>query len=278
MSLITNSQLLEEIKKLRNFVEASEVRILMEIKTKLTEKIITLEKENSILQEKVEILERQNKRNNIIIFGIKSSVPDILTRNICDKLNNLLNLKLTVDQINNIYCLGNVPQVPVKVEFISTNTKLQVLKNCSNLKGTNIIISHDLTTSQRETNNILRRHLKRVKSSANRCYIKDDKLLIDNEILSAEEVLAYEAAEVGGNTILYTNSAPGTPSVDIVENPPAPNLEKLKKGENSEVQTKQPSNSTPKAELQKNNSVKPRTRFGSTNNNKTFFLSLSLKT
>lgn len=268
MSLITNSQLLEEIKKLRNFVEASEVRILMQIETKLTEKIITLEKENSILQEKVEILERQNKRNNIIIFGIKSSVPDISTRNICDKLNNLLNLKLTVDQINNIYCLGNSPQAPVKVEFISTNTKLQVLKNCSNLKGTNIIISHDLTTSQRETNNILRRHLKRVKSSANRCYIKGDKLLIDNEILSAEDVLAYEAAEVGGNNIVYTNSAPGTPSVDIVENPPATNLEKLKKGENSKVQTKQPSDSTPKAELQKNNSVKPRTRFGSTNNNK----------
>lgn len=59
--------------ELKTVIEASEARLLMTVES-LNEKIRHLEKENQNLKSKVEILERNSKKNGILVFGLKKRV------------------------------------------------------------------------------------------------------------------------------------------------------------------------------------------------------------
>ncbi|KAJ8960093.1 hypothetical protein NQ317_014279, partial [Molorchus minor] len=118
-------------------------------------------------------IEQQNKKNNIVIFGIKKSRSDITPQYICQKLNELLDIELNELDISNLYSLGNVENSPIKVEFASYIKTIYTLKHCNKLKGKNITIAHDLTLNQRQENQILRKHLNLAKKNTNNiCHIR----------------------------------------------------------------------------------------------------------
>lgn len=211
---ITINTLYEEVLKNRNeirsYIEASEVRLLLKIE-ELKLRLDSVEKENLTLQNRIEYLERTNKKNNIIIFGLIKDDEKITTTLIIQELNKLLELNLAETDINNLYRLGQFENSPVKVEFISYLKKIQVLKNCSKLKGTNISIVHDLTPQQRQDNQILKKHLKVAKQNRNNiCYIKKNKLHINEEIYTLEQLREKENYE---DFLMETksSSAPATP-------------------------------------------------------------------
>lgn len=213
MTDITIKQLYDEIirnrTEIKSKVEATEVRLLLKIE-ELTNKLKLVETENCVLRNQVETLERANKTNNIIIFGLNQKTTEVTSGYICQKLKDLLDVDIIEADFNDFYTLGNAEDSPIKVEFISHLKKRIVTKNWHKLKGTDINIVHDLTVQQREQNKLLRKHLNLAKQDKNKTsYIKRNKLYINKKTYTVDDLLELENQE---EFEYQTNSAPATPT------------------------------------------------------------------
>ncbi|CAH1112558.1 unnamed protein product [Psylliodes chrysocephalus] len=101
---------------------------------------------------------------------------------------------------------------PIKVECVSTFTKIDVLKNTKKLKGTNITISPDLTKTQQERNKIFRNHLRGIRQTTqDHCYMKGEKLYRNSTAYSVEDIIQIEES-YNSIVIQQSNSAPQTPT------------------------------------------------------------------
>lgn len=209
----TIGMIIEEIREtkreLKSVIEAVEVRLILkieEIKNRLTK----LEIVNQQLEEKAERLERKNKENNIIIFGLKHTGQNITTDFITGEIKRLVGVEVQHSDLNNFYTLGKKESCPVKIEFVSFLKKSSILANAKKLKGTNISISNDMTIKQREDYKILKKHLYLAREDKNtNCYIKNNKLHVNGIIYSVEDL---EQSENVKEIEEKSNSAPGTPS------------------------------------------------------------------
>ncbi|KAK9884096.1 hypothetical protein WA026_005036 [Henosepilachna vigintioctopunctata] len=106
-------------------------------------------------------------------------------------------IELSESDINDVYSLGKGINKPIKVELLSFITKRKVLYNTKHLKNTNIFISNDLTELQREEQKILRQHLKYLRENTEkRCYIKGNKLIIDNKGYNATELEKFHSQAI----------------------------------------------------------------------------------
>ncbi|CAH1111442.1 unnamed protein product [Psylliodes chrysocephalus] len=196
--------------EIKNCITASETRILWNLEG-LSKRITEAEEANKNIIRKIEYIERTTKKNNIIIYGIECDGFDLVS--IINKLKILLKVDLNIGHINNSYKLGKFNSSPIKIEFISYLKKLEILKNCKNLKGTNIRITSDLTELQREENKVLTTHLKLARANtSDTSYIKGDKLYVNNIAYTAQSLTIKDAStEPEGNK--HQNSAPQTPTI-----------------------------------------------------------------
>lgn len=207
----TLSRILKEIentkKELKNKIEESEKHILNELQTKIK----NLETENHCLRRTIEDLEIKNRKNNIILFGLQKEIVKDIPK-LCQKLNELLNIRLTESEINDAYCLGKTENPPIKVELISQLKKKQIIQNTKSLKGTNIYISNDLTKNQQQELKILKRHLHilREEEPETNSYIRGNKLFIDYKGYTTTQLEdgIYKLKSKRRN-----NSAPASPTV-----------------------------------------------------------------
>lgn len=209
-----NQLLLDEIIKnrneIKNTIETSEARLTQKIEEDKN-RLIRLEKENLILKEEIEILKRNNKKNNIIIFGIRHQRTSLTIKFLIQKLKELLGVDLNEFDISDFYTLGNTEESPIKIEFTTYLKKKLILHNCHKLKDTNISINHDLTSKQREDNKLLRKHLQLAKKDKNEtCYIRKDVLYVNDKCYTIEDLLELENQEDSEG--IKTNSASVTPN------------------------------------------------------------------
>lgn len=208
---ISLKQICEEIvrnrRELRNTIEASEARILLQLES-LNNRIKTLEKENSELKNKVELLDRDSRKNNLIIFGLNINSTETSFDFISNQIKQLINVDLTESNINNFYKIGKAEKGPIKLELLSILKKREILRNCHKLKGTKIYITPDLTVKQRNENKILREHLHQVKGNTGKqCFIKGNKLYVDNIPYTVEDLKYVNEPDP------KNNSAPPTPKI-----------------------------------------------------------------
>lgn len=206
--------LLAEIRKtrteLKNIIEASETRVLLKLEF-LNEKVKLLERENENLKHKFELIERNIKKNNLLVYGLKLEEYNS-TERICQTLSHILEITLLPSDINEYYML-NIPQNPLKVNLISNLKKKEILENCRKLKGSDIIIRHDLTYIQRQEQKILRDHLKKARENSEiKSYIRGNKLYI------GEKEYTIENLKTNINNNERPNSEPSTP-VTTVKSP-----------------------------------------------------------
>lgn len=231
------NEILNSKKELQQSIQTSEDNITLKIETILNEKIRKLERENSELKEKIEQLERNSKSNNIVIFGLPVEENQISAERVRNKLNSLLGININKQDINNIYKIGKTDKSPIKVEFISTLSKITVLQNKKKLKGTKISIVPDLTKLQLERNKILSRHLKDIRStSSDNCYIKGETLIRNNIPYTVEDILAIEKTQAN-STLQKVGSQSQTPSkvnstvfeTQVIQNPSVIAINNLEK-------------------------------------------------
>lgn len=209
-----DGKIIDEIKKgndeLKLFIDAVEVRIMLKI-DEINRKVVNLEKENQELKDRIEKLERENKKNNIIVFGTERRQQNLNNKEFIEHLNSLLGTTLNENDVNNIYPLGKHKNAPVKLEFISYLKKNDVFKKIRNLKGKNLSITHDLTSKQREIHKILRKHLQiQRQNKENISFIKNEKLYVNDTAYDVDELLDLEST---GFPQREARSDPGTPSL-----------------------------------------------------------------
>lgn len=190
--------------ELRNSISASETRLLLEI-TELKSKVSHLERENETLRVRLERVERSSNKKNLIIFGIGGKTTDITADNLCQKLSNLLDIKIKGEDVSDFYPLGRSDESPLKVELVSYSTKRAILSNAKKLKGTGISIKSDLTSQQRDDLGKLKKHLTEARANYS-CisYIKGRTLVIGEEVYTLDELEQQEITK-------RPNSAPETP-------------------------------------------------------------------
>ena len=183
-------------------------------------------------EDKLKVLERQHKKldlrsleherrirkNNILIFGLKTQLEhESILASVLKLLKDKLDVELSESDINNIYSISNNnPNKPpsIKVEFISFLKKLTVIKNCYKLKNTNIFIAQDLCVEDREERKILVEQLRLARTKGLNAKIRGNKLLVNDEEYSATDLQAMnnedEQEKIAEST--QSNSAPPTPS------------------------------------------------------------------
>lgn len=191
-------------------------------------KRVNLETKYEELKNKYETLEKSLRKNNVIIFGLQKNTEGHLVNYVIETLNDILNLNLTISDINDIYTIGKKENdKPIIVKFISYLKKQEVLKNCYKLKdinknrSTKINIAEELSPEEQKVKKILSQHLKAAKSQNLNAYIKGNKLYINNEVYTAQqlaengEVSARDEEDEYENIqeIGESNSAPATPTI-----------------------------------------------------------------
>ncbi|KAG5886821.1 hypothetical protein JTB14_006781 [Gonioctena quinquepunctata] len=106
-------------------------------------------KEVETLKKRCIYLECKTRKNNIVIFGIKSnSLGSIL-----NQLNAILEINLQESDVNNFYTMGRTERAPIVIEFNSYLKKLTLFHNRENLRGLEdkgISIANDLCQEYRE--------------------------------------------------------------------------------------------------------------------------------
>lgn len=206
-------EILDEIKnsktELKNCIEASEANILLKIED-LKFRVNQLEEENLYLKTKIEKLERKDRENNIIVFGWSAPNENVTLDFISTELKNLVGVEVEKKDINNFYCLGKKANRPVKIEFISRLKKTEVIRNCKKLKGSSFAIANDLTEQQRSEYQELRKYLIQEKHNNRDCYIRGNKLIIDNKEYTLQDLQESEHHAV------KSSSTPATPTQPLI--------------------------------------------------------------
>ncbi|CAH1112580.1 unnamed protein product [Psylliodes chrysocephalus] len=101
----------------------------------LNNKVSDLE-ENQELKKHVKLLELNQKKNNLLIFGIDKPIKERSIAYVCAEIGQRLGNNLIKSDINDLYSLGKLSNIPLKVEIVAYHKKLLILKNCTKLKNT----------------------------------------------------------------------------------------------------------------------------------------------
>ncbi|CAG9822172.1 unnamed protein product [Phaedon cochleariae] len=195
------------------------------------EKRVAIEEKYQELAVKYEQLEKSQRKNNIVIFGLdfsedKNTVDTSFDKKrkllnfTIEKLNQSLGINLSASDINDIFTIGKQDKDrPIILKFCSFYKKQEVLSNCKKLKGTNIRISIELNYQERLKNREWTNLLIKARTKYTKVYIRRGKFFVDEEEYSFEDlkqllgVESEEHVEATGSTV----NTRGTENGDLEE-------------------------------------------------------------
>lgn len=158
----------------------------------LTKQIENLKQENSSLKQtvtkletKLDYLENQSRRNNIILFGLKESDNEDWNETeekVIEVAQQYFQLNLNTNDIERAHRIGyNKRNRPIVVKFLNYKTKNFLIRNGVKLKGSNISISEDFSEKIKQERNELKPYLKAARELGARAHLNYNKLLIDGK-------------------------------------------------------------------------------------------------
>lgn len=169
--------------------------------------------ENKKLKEKVAqqegritYLERETRKNNIIIKGVvdeeneNTNKTEEKVANIIQKIGTDINVKEDLEQTRRIGKYIKDKKRPILVKVIRGNKKVQILQNARKLKGTDIWIDEDYTKEVVEERKMLIPHMKEARNKGHRAQLKYNKLIINDEIYRANDFTNKEELIKEGRT------------------------------------------------------------------------------
>jgi hypothetical protein len=137
-------------------------------------------------QQRLNQLERHVRRNNVVIFGISAdtAVPDAVQTVFGDGLG--------LDQVpeyETAYRLGkNTAKPPILVRLRGQKDKENIMSKVSNLKGTKISVTDDLTPEEQATRRTLVAAAKLATAKNIPCRVRRTGLLVNNQLLRPAEL------------------------------------------------------------------------------------------
>lgn len=210
MSVSKNISTNELYKKLTEYIEKK----FTEQKSEIEELVLPIKTKCQQLEERIKYLERKNRKNNIVIFGLKTENNTSLLNQVLNKLNSILNININQTHINDIYRVGQ--KNVIVLEFLSNLIKGEVFKNIKNLKGTGISIANDLCKEDQQDKQILYHNLKTAKNNNLSAYIKSNKLYVNSKQYTADQLRKtplQSSEEVEEILSPKSVSAPTTPNI-----------------------------------------------------------------
>lgn len=133
---------------------------------------------------RIEELERRNKKNNIIIRGIQEDQHS-LQNFIIDFISSKIQINFHQEHINYIKKL----RVPIEgktrliiLSLTSWTKKREIMENRGRLKGTGIYVSDDLTKEELKTLNEIVKYYKWFRSEGKQVSIRGTRLKVDGEL------------------------------------------------------------------------------------------------
>ncbi|CAG9825780.1 unnamed protein product [Phaedon cochleariae] len=174
---LQNKEIKEDILIIKNDLQKVSTNI-----QELEEKVKFLETQNNDLNAEIEIVKRNKKKNNLVIFGIEEVEESETWSVVKATLESKLSIKLEEDDINNSLRIGKQNtngKRPIILELVRNLKKQEILKNCRKLKGTEISISHDLTPKERDEKKVLYKHYKEAKENKCEATLFRNKLVIN---------------------------------------------------------------------------------------------------
>lgn len=202
------ARIFEEIKLLRNDLKEGlgglEDKLLLRLED-TQKRVLELEATNITLNRRLEALEKYERKNSIVIFGLKlpqgQSVPELVIA----KLNELLETELSLSDVDDIYAFGSSDRKTIRVRFISYLKKRNLLKNCGKLKGSDVFVSNDLTYKEREEHRFLKTHQRLAKLEGKAAFIRGNTLIIEGEPYTAKKL---QEKHIGGKERQRRSSEP----------------------------------------------------------------------
>jgi len=137
-------------------------------------------------QQRLNQLERHVRRNNVVIFGISAdtAVPDAVQTVFRDGLG-----LVQVPEYETAYRLGkNTAKPPILVRLRGQKDKENIMSKVSNLKGTKISVTDDLTPEEQATRRTLVAAAKLATAKNIPCRVRRTGLLVNNQLLRPAEL------------------------------------------------------------------------------------------
>lgn len=139
----------------------------------------TLNNRLNLTENKLEKLEREKIRNNLVITGIKVDTED---KNVLkEAATTFIRQQLSVEA--NIIKAYKIGEQKCMLEMGSFENKLEILKNTPKLKGSKVYMDSALTYNERNIQRIIRSTAKSEKENGAKVKIGYQKIEIDGKIL-----------------------------------------------------------------------------------------------
>ena len=156
---------------------------MFEEKLLLVEKNYENVKDRMENQEKrIQALERPARKNNLVFFGIEENEKtyENLERNVITWVEQNLSVKLNYADIQEVKRIGkkNERIRPIVVTFSTLGTKIKIMKQKSELKGTHYYIKEDHPKQIMEKRRELQKQLQTERENGNIAVIKYDRLIV----------------------------------------------------------------------------------------------------
>lgn len=166
-------------------------------------------------EKKIEFLERQNRRKNIVVFGVTDDDRNYLhlQSKIINIISNTMKITCLESDIEDIRRIGKKQRNPrpVIVSFQTMGKKLEVLKNKKSLLDTKYNINEDFPKQILEKRKMLQSELRQLREDGKFAVLKYDKIVIFNNHESQKEFSKKRA--LSGSPGSYTQK-PQRPKVN----------------------------------------------------------------
>ena len=165
----SNAEVVEELKR---FIKEQIDGLRTEIGAYITSKIETLNSdlerltgENKTLADRVQVLERRHRENNLVVFGLVEGAEPIADA--VALVEDCLGVGLADDYISGAFRVGkkdsaknNGKPRPLLIKLVTLRYRQEILRVKSRLKGSGIYISRDQSREEREKAKKLTSHLR----------------------------------------------------------------------------------------------------------------------
>ena len=139
---------------------------------------------------RIDMMERELKRKNVIIFGMDSRRGENKQEtcfNVMQLLANYMGIRIDEEGIDNCYWLGRrVGRRPLLVRFTRGITRDEVLERTRYLKGSNIWVEQDYNFETIRIRKELMPYLREARRNGKRASLKGSKLKIGNQLYDLE--------------------------------------------------------------------------------------------
>lgn len=169
--------------KMNNKLDAitKEMRQLKQENNELKNKLI-------IHEDKIEQLEREIRKKNIVVKGIPDEEEENEEKG-REKINTVIlkmgveiDEKTEVDEIRRIGKYDSNRTRPILVKFTKESTKMKILRSARKLKGTDIWVDEDYPKNIQEERRELIQKMKEARNKGETAILRYNKLIINNEI------------------------------------------------------------------------------------------------